>query len=145
MTDNPEAALQAFPTMNARKLVAITFVSASALGAQKAPDITPYLIPNRAAEVALARTAAPPAVSEKATLLRPLSHGEHVRRGRVYCADHRCVGRRSEQPDTGDLHSNTHLVRREARRAPRPLATPCEPDITASVARVDFDWSRSSR
>ena len=55
--------------MNTVKLVAITFVSASALGAQKAPDITPYLIADRAAEVALARTAAPAAVSDKATVL----------------------------------------------------------------------------
>ena len=56
--------------MNAPKLVAIsTFVAASALGAQKAPDLTPYLIADRAAEVALARTAAPSDISEKATVL----------------------------------------------------------------------------
>ena len=56
--------------MNTPTLVAIsTFVAASALGAQKAPDLTPYLIADRAAEIALARTAAPPAVSEKATVL----------------------------------------------------------------------------
>jgi len=56
--------------MNTRTFVAIsTFVTASALGAQKAPDITPYLIADRAAEVALARTAAPSAISEKATVL----------------------------------------------------------------------------
>jgi hypothetical protein len=56
--------------MNTSTLVAIsTFVATSALGAQKAPDLTPYLIADRAAEVALARTAAPPAVSEKATVL----------------------------------------------------------------------------
>jgi hypothetical protein len=53
-----------------RTLVAIsTFVAASALGAQKAPDVTPYLIADRAAEVALARTAAPTAISGNATVL----------------------------------------------------------------------------
>jgi len=46
-----------------------TLVCASALGAQKAHDLTPYLIADRAAEVALARTAAPPDVSGKATVL----------------------------------------------------------------------------
>ena len=56
--------------MNTPTLVAIsTFVAASALGAQKAPDLTPYLIADRAAEVALARTAAPSDISEKATVL----------------------------------------------------------------------------
>ena len=56
--------------MNTPTLVAIsTFVIASALGAQKAPDLTPYLIADRAAEVALARTAAPSDISEKATVL----------------------------------------------------------------------------
>jgi hypothetical protein len=56
--------------MTARTLVAIsTLAAASALGAQKAPDVTPYLIADRAAEIALARTAAPPAISGKATVL----------------------------------------------------------------------------
>lgn len=56
--------------MNARTLVAIsTFVAASALGAQKSPDVTPYLTADRAAEIALARTAAPSDVSSKATVL----------------------------------------------------------------------------
>src|ERR1700681_3763405 len=56
--------------MNTRTFVAISIVvTASALGAQKAPDLTPYLIADRAAEVALARTAAPSAVSENATVL----------------------------------------------------------------------------
>ena len=56
--------------MNARTLVAFsTFVAASALGAQKARDLTLYLTPDRAAEVALARTAAPSDVSSKATIL----------------------------------------------------------------------------
>lgn len=56
--------------MNTRTLVAILgLVAASALSAQKAPDVTPYLTADRAAEVALARTAAPPDVSGKATVL----------------------------------------------------------------------------
>jgi hypothetical protein len=56
--------------MNARTLVVIsTLVAASPLGAQKAPDVTPYLTADRAAEVALARTAAPSDVSGKATVL----------------------------------------------------------------------------
>jgi len=56
--------------MNADTFVAVSIlVSASSLGAQKAPDITPYLIADRAAEVALARTAAPSAISENATVL----------------------------------------------------------------------------
>ena len=56
--------------MNTHTLVAISsFVAASTLSAQKAPDLTPYLIADRAAEVALARTAAPSDVSEKATVL----------------------------------------------------------------------------
>jgi len=56
--------------MNTRTLVAIaTLVAAPALGAQQKPDITPYLIADRAAEVALARTAAPSDVSAKATVL----------------------------------------------------------------------------
>jgi hypothetical protein len=56
--------------MNTHTLVAIsTFVATPALGAQKAPDLTPYLIADRAAEVALARTAAPSDISGKATVL----------------------------------------------------------------------------
>jgi hypothetical protein len=62
--------------MNTHTFVAIsTFVAATALGAQKAPDITPYLIADRAAEVALARTAAPSAISANATVLVLTSKG----------------------------------------------------------------------
>ncbi|HKV51315.1 MAG TPA: hypothetical protein VJO52_08960 [Gemmatimonadaceae bacterium] len=46
-----------------------TVVAASALNAQKAPDLTPYLMSNRAEEIGLARSAAPSGVSEKATVL----------------------------------------------------------------------------
>jgi len=56
--------------MNTRSSVAISsFVFASALGAQKAPNVTPYLTADLAAEIALARTAAPIAISGKATIL----------------------------------------------------------------------------
>lgn len=56
--------------MHPRTLVAIsTFVATSALGAQKAPDVTAYLTADRVAEIALARTAAPSDVSGKATVL----------------------------------------------------------------------------
>ena len=58
--------------MNTQTLVAIwAFVAVlpSVLGAQKAPDLTPYLIADRAAEIALARTAAPADISDKATVL----------------------------------------------------------------------------
>ena len=50
-------------------LVFALSTSAASLGAQKAPDIAPYLMADRAAEVALARTAAPSDVSAKATVL----------------------------------------------------------------------------
>src|SRR5258706_9449123 len=56
--------------MHTRTLVAISIVvAAPALRAQQAPDVTPYLMADRAAEIALARTAAPPAVSATATVL----------------------------------------------------------------------------
>jgi hypothetical protein len=56
--------------MHARTFVNIATVLATpALHAQQAPDITPYLTPDRAAEVALARTAAPSDVSATATVL----------------------------------------------------------------------------
>jgi hypothetical protein len=56
--------------MHTRILLALALsIAAAPLAAQKAPDIAPYLIADRAAEVALARTAAPPDVSAKATVL----------------------------------------------------------------------------
>ncbi len=42
---------------------------ATRLHAQRAPDLAPYLIADRAAEIALARTAAPRAISDSATVL----------------------------------------------------------------------------
>ncbi len=56
--------------MNARIFAATAaFITASTLGAQQPPDLAPYLIADRAAEVALARTAAPPEVSGNAAVL----------------------------------------------------------------------------
>jgi hypothetical protein len=50
--------------------VAVTLlVSTSAVAAQKPHDITPYLMPDRASEIALARSAAPPGVTGNATIL----------------------------------------------------------------------------
>jgi hypothetical protein len=43
--------------------------TAASLSAQKVPDITPYLTADRAAEIALARTAAPADISANATVL----------------------------------------------------------------------------
>jgi len=70
--------------MNTQTLIAIwAFVAVlpSVLGAQKAPDLTPYLIADRAAEIALARTAAPADISDKATVLvlTPKGYVEGVR------------------------------------------------------------------
>jgi len=39
------------------------------LAAQKAPDLAPYMIPDRAVEIALARTAAAPTISDSASVL----------------------------------------------------------------------------
>lgn len=56
--------------MNALSLAGVsTVVAALPLIAQQAPDITPYLMSNRAEEIALARSAAPSDVTRKATVL----------------------------------------------------------------------------
>ena len=48
---------------------ALALLIAGRAGAQQATDFTPYLMPDRAAEVALARTAAPAEVSDSAAVL----------------------------------------------------------------------------
>jgi hypothetical protein len=48
---------------------ALAFLSAVPLAAQQAPDLAPYLMPDRAVEIALARTAAAPAISDSASVL----------------------------------------------------------------------------
>ena len=53
----------------ALNLATLALVSAGSIGAQQAPDLGAYLMPDRAAEVALARTAAPKHVSDSATVL----------------------------------------------------------------------------
>jgi hypothetical protein len=50
-------------------LAALTFIAAAALKAQQSPDLAPYLIADRNAEIALARTAAPKEISDSATVL----------------------------------------------------------------------------
>jgi hypothetical protein len=50
-------------------VLAVLAATARPLAAQKSPDLAPYLIPDRGAEVALARTAAPANVSDSATVL----------------------------------------------------------------------------
>jgi hypothetical protein len=50
-------------------LAVVALAGATSRGAQQAPDLAPYLIADRAAEVALARTAAPKAISQSATVL----------------------------------------------------------------------------
>jgi len=50
-------------------LVALTLLAARTLGAQQKPDLAPYLIADRAEEIALARSAAPRNVSDSATIL----------------------------------------------------------------------------
>jgi hypothetical protein len=50
-------------------LATIAFLSSSSSAAQQAPDLTPYLMSDRAAEIALARSAAPKNVSDSATVL----------------------------------------------------------------------------
>jgi len=48
---------------------ALVVAASSSVDAQQLPDVSPYLIPDRAAEIALARSAAPPAISDSATVL----------------------------------------------------------------------------
>lgn len=50
-------------------LVALALAGAGPLAAQQRPDLAPYLIADRAAEVALARSAAPREISDSATVL----------------------------------------------------------------------------
>lgn len=49
--------------------IAVGLFAAGSLRAQQAPDLTPYLIADRAAEVSLARSAAPKNVSDSATVM----------------------------------------------------------------------------
>jgi hypothetical protein len=50
-------------------LAAFSMLITGTIGAQKSPDLAPYLIADRAAEVALSRSAAPKNVSDSATVL----------------------------------------------------------------------------
>jgi hypothetical protein len=119
--------------MNTRTLVAISiFVAASALGAQKAPDVTPYLITDRATEVALARTAAPAGISEKATVLvlTPKGYTEAARGTNGFT----CIVMRSFAATPGDPQfwnphmSAPHCFNRPASRTVLP----------AMLAQIDW-------
>ena len=50
-------------------VLAIAFLGAAPLAAQKTPDLASYLMPDRGAEIALARTAAARAISDSATVM----------------------------------------------------------------------------
>lgn len=50
-------------------VAAVALLTARSIDAQQTPDLTPYLMPDRAAEVALSRSAAPKNVSDSATVL----------------------------------------------------------------------------
>ena len=50
-------------------LAALASLTAAALAAQQSPDLAPYLIADRNAEIALARSAAPKEISDSATVL----------------------------------------------------------------------------
>lgn len=58
-------------------LAALSLLSAGAVAAQQTPDLAPYLMADRTAEVALARTAAPKEISDSATVL-VLTHTGYV-------------------------------------------------------------------
>ena len=98
-----------FPIMNTLAFVAISsFFAASALGAQKARDITPYLTADRSAEIALARTAAPSDVSGKASVmvLTPKGYVEAARGTNGFT----CIVMRSFAAAPGDPHFwNPHI------------------------------------
>ena len=50
-------------------IVALALVAAHSASAQQSPDLTPYLIADRASEVAMARTGAPKGISDSASVL----------------------------------------------------------------------------
>ena len=68
------------PTLSARARVLVVAVIAlliahSANAQQKHPDLTPFMIADRSAEVALARTAAPRSITDSATVLVLANNG----------------------------------------------------------------------
>jgi hypothetical protein len=56
-------------TQSERAVLAFALFLARPAGAQQLPDLAPYLMPDRAAEIALARTAGPAQVGDSATVL----------------------------------------------------------------------------
>lgn len=61
--------LSAMSSRNRILTIASVAFAAARVGAQQAPDLAPYLMPDRSAEVALARTAAPARISDSAAVL----------------------------------------------------------------------------
>ena len=120
--------------MNTVTFVTIsTFVATSALGPQKAPDLTPYLIADRAAEIALARTAAPSNVSEKATVmvLTPKGYVEAARGTNGFT----CIVMRSFAAAPGDPQFwNPHIS------APHCFNPPAARTVLPAVL-AQIDWA----
>ena len=56
-------------------LLVIAVTSGPAIGTRQAPDLSRYLMADRAAEIALARSAAPKSISDSATVLVPTCTG----------------------------------------------------------------------
>jgi hypothetical protein len=119
--------------MTNRTLFAISsFAVASALGAQKGPDIKPYLMADRAAEIALARTAAPSTVSDKASVLvlTPRGYTEAARGTNGFT----CIVMRSFAATPGDPQFwNPHII------APHCFNPPASRTVLpAMLAQIDW-------
>jgi hypothetical protein len=120
--------------MNTRTFVVISIVvTGSSLGAQKAPDVTPYLIADRAEEVALARTAAPSSISENATVLvlTPKGYTEAAHGTNGFT----CIVMRSFAAAPGDPQFwNTHTS------APHCFNPPASRTVLPAVL-AQIDWA----
>lgn len=81
-------------------LAALACLAARPIGAQQVPDLAPYFMADTAAEVALARTAAPRYVSDSATVL-VLTRGGYVQAARG-TNGFSCLVERSFAGDIGD-------------------------------------------
>ncbi len=109
-----------------------TVVAASALHAQKAPDLTPYLMPDRAAEVALARSAAPADISAKATVLVLTQKG--YTEAALGTNGFTCIVMRSFSAAPGDAHFWNPRV-----RAPQCFNPPAAHTVLpAMLAQIDW-------
>jgi hypothetical protein len=113
-------------------IAGLTLVAAPALRAQAAPDLAPYLTADRAAEIALARTAAPANISATARILvlTPKGFVEAVAGTNGFT----CVVMRSFGAPPGDPQFwNAHI------RAPMCLNPPAARSVLpALLAQVDW-------